>query len=251
MGPQVHAALNQLQAALSLPDFDPARSERRFTVAAGAYACSVLAPPLVGRLAEQAPLAELAIVERAGDVADRLDARRLDFLVSGVASAPERFAREVILTETMTWVVARGHPLARARDVTVEQLAAYPHAGIVGPPKDLRDEHGDRRTLVPQPSWEDAGAFHNALAARGLMRRIGVQVPDTYSALAIVAQTNMAALIPRRLAERAAENGRIVLIEPPYPSPGVEVTLVYLKERLNEPAVAWMRNLICEVAAGL
>jgi DNA-binding transcriptional LysR family regulator len=76
-------------------------------------------------------------------------------------------------------------------------------------------------------------------------------VPDTYSALAVVARTSMAALIPRRLAELAAQNGRITLIEPPYPSPAVEVTLLYLKERLNEPAVAWMRDLIRDVAAEL
>jgi DNA-binding transcriptional LysR family regulator len=251
MGPQVHAALNQLQAALTYPDFDPRRSERQFTVAAGSYACGVLAPPLVGRLAQEAPLAELVILERTGDVVDRLDARRLDFLVGGVVTAPERFAREPILTETMAWVVARDHPLANGPGVTLARLAEFPHAAITGGPKELRNQEADRRALVPLASWEDAGAFDTALAAQGLTRRVGVQVPDTYSALAVVARTNMAALIPRRLAELAALNGRIALIEPPYPSPAVEVTLLYLKERLNEPAVAWMRDLIADVAAGL
>src|SRR6201990_1641521 len=46
MGPQVHAALNQLSAALAPSDFDPATSERRFTVVAGAYASAILAPPM-------------------------------------------------------------------------------------------------------------------------------------------------------------------------------------------------------------
>lgn len=251
MGPQVHAALNQLQAALSFPDFDPRTSERRFTVAAGAYACGVLAPPLVGRMADAAPLAELAILERSPDVADRLDARRLDFLVGGVATAPERFGRDVILTETMSWVVNRDHPLAAANRVTLEDLTAYPHAAITAGSRDVLTPASERRPLTPLASWDDTGAFEVAVSARGLTRRVGVQVPDTYSALAVVAQTNMAALIPRRLAERAAQNGRIVLLEPPYPSPTVEVSLVYLKERLNEPAIAWMRDLIREVAAGL
>lgn len=251
MGPQVHAALNQLQAALTTPDFDPRRSERRFTVAAGVYACGIMAAPLVSRLAEEAPLAELAIVERAGDVAERLDARRLDFMIGGVASAPDRFARDTILTETMAWVVASDHPLAAAGSVSLHDLATVPHAAIVGAPKDLRDERAERRPLAPHASWDDAGAFQLALDAHGLTRRIGVQVPDTYSALAVVAQTQMAALIPRRLAERAAMGKRVALIEPPYPSPTVEVTLVYLKERLNEPAIAWMRDLITAVAATL
>src|SRR3954469_5136497 len=149
MGPQVHAALSQLQAALTFPDFDPARSERRFTLAAGAYACGVLAPPLVGRLSAEAPLAELVIMERAGDVVDRLDARRLDFLVGGVLTAPERFAREPILTEPMAWVVGREHPLANTRAVTLERLAEFPHAAITGGPRELRNLEADRRALVP------------------------------------------------------------------------------------------------------
>src|SRR6195952_4210185 len=38
MGPQVHAALTQLQAALAPTDFAPATSERRFALVAGSYA---------------------------------------------------------------------------------------------------------------------------------------------------------------------------------------------------------------------
>src|SRR5665213_1513409 len=148
MGPQVHAALNQLQAALTYPDFDPRRSERRFSVAAGAYACAVLAPALVSRLSEDAPLVELVIVDRAGDVADRLDARRLDFVVGGIANAPERFARDAILVETMAWVVSRTHPLANAPSVTLEALAGYPHAAITGGLKELRDQDADRLSLI-------------------------------------------------------------------------------------------------------
>ncbi len=65
MGPQVHAALNQLQAALAPSDFDPATSERRFAVVTGAYAGAILAPPLASRLAEVAPQSELMIAELA------------------------------------------------------------------------------------------------------------------------------------------------------------------------------------------
>jgi len=246
MGPQVHAALNQLQAAITLTDFNPKTSERRFTIAAGTYASGVLVPPLVSRLAAQAPLAELAIIERRPDSVERLDTRRLDFLVGGPSGTPERLTRETILTETLVWVVARDHPLASANKVTLEMLAATPYAQIAAAPLEpLSDQRGD---LV---SKEDAGAFEGALAAAGLPRRVGVQVPDTYTALAVATRSNMAALIPRRLALIAAQSGRIALIEPPYPSPAVEVDLLYVKERLNEPAIAWMRDQIRNVAASL
>lgn len=248
MGPQVHSALTQLQAALSLPDFDPSVSERRFTMAAGAYSCAVLVPPLVGHMAQAAPLAELAVVEQPPNALERLDARRLDFLVGGVVSAPERFACETILTETLAWVVRGGHPLAAANAVDLEMLTAYPHVVILRAPPGLADESAQGRGLVTQASWEDAGALEAALAAHGLKRRVGVTVPDTYSAVAVAARSDMPALIPRRVAALSAQSGRLALIEPPYPAPAVDVDLLFLRERLNEPAIAWMRDLIHAVA---
>ena len=61
----------------------------------------------------------------------------------------------------------------------------------------------------------------------------------------------MATLIPKRLARLSAEGGRVKLIEPPYESPSVEVSLLYLKDRLAEPAIVWMHDLIRAVAATL
>ncbi len=251
MGPQVHAALNQLQAALAPSDFDPATSERRFAVVTGAYASAILAPPVAGRLAEVAPQSELMIAELALDVLERLDARRVDFLVGSVLAAPERFARETILTETLVWVVRAEHPAFQGEAINLETLVSTPHVVIARNLPGLIEEGGERRPFVSRASWEDAGAFEAALASRGLTRRVGVSVPDTYTALAVAARTDMATLIPRRLAVLSAQGGRVKLIEPPYESPSVEVSLLYLKDRLAEPAIVWMRDLIRAVAASL
>ena len=251
MGPQVHAALNQLQQALAPSDFDPATSERRFALVAGAYACAVLAPPLVGQLAADAPRAELVVAQFTPDVLDRMDAHRVDFLVGGLVAAPERFARETIATEGLAWVVRADHPLAKLDTVDIAALASVRHVVISPTLPGIGEDRVERRSLVTRPSWEDAGAFEAALAARGLTRRVGVTVPDTYSALAVTSRSDMAALIPRRLALLSAQGGRVKLIEPPYASPTVDVSLLFLKERLAEPAIAWMRDLIRTVAAAI
>ena len=251
MGPQVHAALNQLQAALAPSDFDPATSERRFAVVTGAYASAILAPPLASRLAEAAPQAELMIAELALDVLERMDARRVDFMVGSVLAAPERFARETILTEELVWVVRNGHPAFQAPRVDLATLVSVPHVVIARSLPGLIEDGGERRAFVSRASWEDAGAFEAALASRGLTRRVGVSVPDTYTAIAVASRTDMATLIPRRLALLSAQSGRVRLIEPPYESPSVDVSLLYLKDRLAEPAIVWMRDLIRTVAATL
>jgi DNA-binding transcriptional LysR family regulator len=251
MGPQVHAALNQLQAALSPSDFDPATSERRFSVVAGAYASAILVPPVVSRMSQAAPLVELFIAELATDVLERIDARRIDFMVGGVLAAPERFARETILTEALAWVVRADHPLAKLNHVDLEALVTTPHVVISRSMPGLIDDGTERRAFVSRASWEDSGAFATALTAAGLTRRVGVTVPDTYSALAVASRSNMATLLPRRLALLSAQSGKIVLFDPPYESPTVDVTLLYLKERLAEPAIAWMRDTIRAAASSL
>ena len=251
MGPQVHAALNQLQAALAPSDFDPATSERRFAVVTGAYVGAILAPPLASRLAQVAPQSELMIAELALDILERLDARRVDFLVGSVLAAPERFARETLLTEKLVWVVRAGHPAFQGEAIGLEALVSTPHVVIARNLPGLIEEGGERRPFVSRASWEDAGAFEAAMAARGLTRRIGASVPDTFTALAIASRTDMATLIPRRLALLSAQGGRVKLIEPPYESPSVEVSLLYLRDRLAEPAIVWMRDLVRAVAASL
>jgi DNA-binding transcriptional LysR family regulator len=250
MGPQVHAALMQLQAAVAPADFSPAISERRFALAAGAYSCAVLTPPLVGRLAAEAPLSELAIEPYTTDVFDRLDAHRVDFIVGGVLTAPARFAHEVIIRETMAWVVRAEHPLAKLNTVGLRDLVAFPHVVVAGGRQEL-SEITERRGVVTRASWEESGSFETVLAEQGLTRRIGVSVPDSYSAVSVVARSDMVTLIPRRLALLSTQRGGLKLLEPPYQSPTVNISVIWLKERLADPAVAWMRELIRSTAAGL
>nr|QQZ49962.1 LysR family transcriptional regulator [Phenylobacterium glaciei] len=114
LGPQVHAALSQLQAAFAPRDFDPATTERRFTVVAGAYACAVLIPPLVSRLAEEAPNVELVVADAAVDVLEQLDARRADFVVGAVVAGPARLSVSPLLTDSLVWTVRAQSPLSGA-----------------------------------------------------------------------------------------------------------------------------------------
>ena len=176
MGPQVHAALMQLQTAVAPGDFTPGASERRFVLAAGTFSCAVLTPPLVAGLAAAAPLAELAIEPYTAEVFDRLDAHRIDFIVGGVLTAPARFAHEVIIRETMAWVVRVDHPLARLERVELDDLVAYPHV-VIAAGRQGFEEVAERRGIVTRSNWEEAGAFETALTVQGLTRRIGVSVP--------------------------------------------------------------------------
>lgn len=240
IGPDIHAALAKLQSALSARVFDPAVSAQSFTVMAGPYSSAVLIPPLVAEMSIQAPMIDLVIAESSGDIMELLDSRRIDFVVGSIETAPERVRADVMIRETLVWVVRAGHPLTRGR-VTLERLIETPHVAI------RRRREIESRippTLVMRASWEDMGAFENELRERNLERRIKITVPDVYSALAVVRRSDMAAIIPKRLAEMSAQSGFISMINPPYRSPTVEMNLLCLRERLAEPSQAWMHALL-------
>ena len=98
---------------------------------------------------------------------------------------------------------------------------------------------------------DDDGALTRALSGLGLQRKVGLIVPDSHAALAIVGQTDMAALVPHRLAASAAAGGGLRLFDPPYDSPAVSLTMAWHRGHGSDPASEWLRGLVAEAAAGL
>lgn len=240
VGPRVHEALSQLRSALQPSRFDPDAADRRFTIATGAYGCAILAPPAAATLAQRAPRAELLIRHPEPDIIEQLDGRRADFAFWVDDATPERVAVTPLFTEDLVWAVRPDHPL-RGK-VTLEALAAVPHVVISARVSPL-----EARSTVADAAWKGLRPFQEILAQRGLSHRIGVIVPDIYSAMAVAARSNMATLVPRRLGRMSEQLGALRLIEPPHPTPDLRVSLMALRERLGEPALAWMHDLLVEV----
>jgi DNA-binding transcriptional LysR family regulator len=202
-------------------------------------------PTVVAKLQAQAPNLLLDIRGLPTDVAEQLDSGRADFLIANIDQAPERFARERLILEKLAWVVRAGHPLSRA-PASLDDLVGVRHVLVAG-----RRESADRSGINFRSPWEDLSAFDSELARRGLSRKVAVVAPDAFSAMAMVVNSDMAALVPRRLATMSAQRGRLAIIEPPYEAPSVEFVLLYRRDRLAEPSLAWMRGVLADAAAAL
>jgi DNA-binding transcriptional LysR family regulator len=249
IGPAVHAALAQIQAALAPQKFDPAAAERRFTLIASPYVSAVLVPELIARLRERAPRAGLRVTSFGWDAIENLEIGRADAAVGAFDDVSDPFDYRPLFTETRVWVFRSGHALARpGATFTVEALAELEHVAIDYPRPEVTPE--DRRPRR-RSTLGDYGDFDQELMRRGLVRRIGVVVPDSYTALAVVARSDMAALVPRRLAERAVQKGSLQLLEPPYDSPPVEVGVLQMRDRASDPAQVWLVQLLVESAAAI
>jgi DNA-binding transcriptional LysR family regulator len=252
IAPRLREGLLQLQLALGPIEFDPARSERCFTVTCGEYVGTVLIPGFTARVRALAPNAELRIRPSNMGVAEALLAGRVDLAIGSFRRVPEPFAYQRLFQETRVWVLSADHPAARA-ELTLEGLTSLSHLIISATGEDEHaingyvSDHGLERLVTRS----EVGLLQGALAARGLRRVIGLTTPHYLAALAVVSQSDMAAPLPRRLAAAFADQYRLKLFEPPYPSPPFDIMALWHRDHGDEPAIAWLRGVLHDVAAGL
>jgi DNA-binding transcriptional LysR family regulator len=252
IAPRVREGLLQLQLALGPTEFDPSRTERRFTIACTEYAGTILMPPLIARLRALAPNAELRIRPSNMGVAEPLLAGRVDLAIGSFRRVPELFVYDPLFRETRVWVMSADHAAARD-DLTLERLASLSHLIISATGEDEHavngyvSDHGLERLVTRS----EVGLLQGALAAHGLRREIRLTTPHFFGALAMLSHSDMAAPLPRRLAAAFAEQYRLKLFEPPYPSPPFDIMALWHRDHGNEPAIVWLRSVLNEVAAEL
>jgi DNA-binding transcriptional LysR family regulator len=252
IAPRLRQGLLQLQLALAPSEFIAELSDRRFTVICSEYAGAVVMPALIARLRSDAPHASLSVLPSNLGVTDTLRSGRADLAIGSFRRVPDWLASEPLLRETRVWVLSADHPAA-GDELTLERLVALPHLVIAATGEDEHAiegyvvDHGLERLVTRS----DAGLLQGALAAHGLRRDVAVTTPHFIAALAAVSQSDIAALLPRRLATAFMGRYRLALFEPPYPSPSFELMTLWHREQGDQQAVAWLRQMLREVTAEL
>ncbi|MGC2200674.1 MAG: LysR family transcriptional regulator [Stellaceae bacterium] len=250
IAPRLREGLLQLQLALGPTEFDPARTERRFTVTCGEYIGTVVMPSFIARVRALAPNAELRIRPSNMGVGEPLLAGRVDLAIGSFRRVPDPFVCEPLFQESRVWVISADHPAARG-ELTLERLASLSHLIISAAGEDEHavngyvSDHGLERLVTRS----EVGLLQGALAARGLRRMIGLTMPHFPAALAVVSRSDMAAPLPRRLAAAFAEQYRLRIFDPPYPSPPFDIAALWHRDHGKEPAIAWLRSVLREAAA--
>jgi DNA-binding transcriptional LysR family regulator len=250
IAPALRQGLHQLQLALAPPVFTPEETQRRFAVSAGAYTATVLMPGVVERVRMAAPSAELQLINPSGAVADDLLSGRIDLAIGGFGRASDAFARETLFAETMVWALRADHPAAVGDALSLETLMALAHVVInASEPNTAARAHdsGVERRLA----FDEDGVFESPLAAGGWRRIVGLTVQDAHSALAIVSRSEMAALVPLRLARSLAGAYALKLFDPPYPSPTLTLEALWRRDLSESQPLAWLRSLLRAAAAEL
>lgn len=226
---QLAATLDHVKAVFRAPGFDPATAERTIRIAGIDTHTILLAPTLMARLAKEAPGIDVRFENYSPNIVERVETGQID-LVFAVANTPlPPGARSMSLAkDKLALVLRQGHPMAK-RKWTIADYEKVSHVGI--------------------SIFGDSGSELDAqLAKVGIQRRIALVTPHFIAALAAVAKTDMATTLSRVIAARFADEFGLVLKEPPLENLDLELTLVWNYLRDNDPVIAWMRQLIADVA---
>ncbi len=86
------------------------------------------------------------------------------------------------------------------------------------------------------------------LAAQGLTRRIVLQFGHFVSAPFLVAQSDLVATLPRPLAIQCAPICDLLVAEPPFAIPPIEVKQIWHKRFDGHPRLRWRRRIVAETS---
>jgi DNA-binding transcriptional LysR family regulator len=232
----VRAVLRDVKRLISTrEEFDPAKSLRRFVIAATDYLDLLMIPALVERIAQYAPGVDIH-VKRTETLfpEEELENNDLDIVLGfeTVLKPPGQMIVEKLFDDRMTCLVRKNYPKNRGGRLTLNEFISMKHM--------LISRTGTRIGLVDE--W---------LAENGLERRIALIVPHFLSAPFIVAKTDMVLSLPERIAKQFVSLAPLRILPIPIDLPTYDLVMVWHPLRKNDLAHRWLREQILAVCLTL
>jgi len=231
--PHVQEAVRLLQETLRISEaFEPASTERLFTVTASDYAMTVLLEPLRRRVREEAPAVRIDFVDLADDLLNSPRALlRHDLLVGPLGYG---FAGEhrFLFHDRLVCLVDRVNPHVRDGALDLAALRVMPHA--------VAGFRGDALTPVDR-----------ILGQHGIVRRVALQAQGFLPLPFSVAGTQTVAIVPERLARRFLPDGRLIMVDPPFGFVDMLEAAWWHPSRSADLGHRWLVGLFTEVAEEL
>jgi DNA-binding transcriptional LysR family regulator len=228
------AALDEVARVIQPPRFDPAAAEARFTIVTVDYVALVLLPAVVARVRREAPGIALDIRTVGGtDFAEALGQGAADMLIGAKHEFEARggFYRQRLFDEDYACLMSRRTAAGRA-SLPLDAYLAMPHALV---------------TITGR----GGGVIDAALERAGRARRVALRIQNFLAAPWIVADSDLAVILPRRLAEHIAKPAGLAIFDLPVDLGTLTISQVWHARRHRDPAHGWLRETIAAVARTL
>jgi DNA-binding transcriptional LysR family regulator len=226
------SALEQVRSLFQTEAFDPAASDRRFSMMMPDLVVDLIMPALAERIARLAPHVSLELVPWVCPCTTSPDlAQGIDLVLSCIGDACRGFHRQLLYRDKDALAVRLGHP--------------------VGPRLSEAGAFSEARHIAVVSRGANSDMIDAWLRKTGLRRNIALTVPSYLQALHLAARTDLVAFVPTRLI--AAHKDALALMEvtPPL-NPGVDEQYLFYPTRAQfDPGSIWLRRLVQEIGRNL
>jgi DNA-binding transcriptional LysR family regulator len=228
MAPRVRAALQEAHSLLSAErPFEPKSLRREFRIHATDQMLSLLGLELGHAVTELAPHVALRFLPLEGDEAAALRGD-IDLALGVFHALPPELRTQKLFDDRYACIARAEHATIRGK-LTLEQYLAARH-------------------VVVAPRSSPGSLVDHVLADHQLVRRAVRWVPYYASALEFVAASDCLATLSERLARHHAARFDLQVLAPPFELPSCAGSQIWHPRLEAEPAHAWLRRLIAQLA---
>ena len=228
----IRIALDGLQQSLEPMQFEPAKTTATFRIAVDNYAAIVLVAPIAAHVAKIAPGVTLDFRPSGTlNVPELLDRSELQLAMGPRGVPGERFSVRRLLQDQFVVVHRKGHPAAKEREFSTDKLSNLPQLEI--------------SSAQFGADFVETGPARPKSAPRPAMRA------PFLSAAQILATSDLVSVLPLNVAKSMTRSHPLVfrrLSRSPKP---IEATMMWLRRLDNQPAHAWLRDVISLITQGL
>ena len=222
-------------------DFEPASSERVFRIMASDYAESTIFPSILHRLREEAPGVVLDIMTPSDVSFLDVEQGKVDMVINRFDSIPSSFHKKSIWHDGFACLFSAQNPIRDNFNLDTYLKAQHVWVSKTGMGVGVGIDPDDVQRL----GWVD-----EALARIGKKRHITIFTRHYQAAMSLAEQKDLIVTIPSRAARLKEQNPRVIIRQPPFEIPPIELTMAWSPLLQNNPAHQWMRRLIVEVTQG-
>jgi len=214
--------------------FNPRTSQAHFVLTATEYAEYVLVPALIGRLQREAPNVHLDVRAPSPERAvEWLEKGEIDFRVGWITAPQLALRSKLLFRDCFVCLARKGHPDVHGT-LSLEQYFAASHV--------------QPRFTRPSTSGQ---VIDDAVAAYRRKMNVALVVQSFLSVAHTVAQTDLIATVPDRLARTLTGPLLLQNLKVPLDLPELRMGVYWHERTHQDPAHRWFRRLLGDVARTL
>lgn len=230
--PILRQALQLLDRSLERSaEFRPADIVREFRLGMTDVGHITILPRVLALIQAQAPGVTLSVRHLSHETSRQLESGELDLAMGFTEDIRARFYQQKLFDEGFACIASRRHPRLGS-SMTLEQLSAEPHVRV---------------TL----SATAHSIIDRILEREGVSRHIAANVPSFLGLAQVVANSELVAIIPLRLAAVFAAEGEVKVVEPPVYFPPYVVNQYWHERYHRDPANMWLRSVVFQATTAL